>query len=211
MYLKNSNFLQIRRNYITCLFSSDFCFAVGHKVRLLPHGESGPEVIFARKVRLELRGKVVQMINDGDDRTTAIGLYHYGRSYHDSARVLGLADVRTTHPHAPVSYLYFHAIELFLKAYLRAYGHTVREMEKEFRHDIKRIRERASVLDFQFMDEDLVVLGYMESTDVVMKSRYIRTGYLESPTVEALERTASSLRETTCIAVREKSGVMVRS
>lgn len=177
----------------------------------MPLGESGPEVILARKVSLELRGRVVQMINDGDDRTTAIGLYHYGRSYHDSARALDLAKVRTTHPHAPVSYLYFHAIELFLKAYLRAYGHSVRALEKEFRHDIKRIRERASVLNFQFMDEDLIVLGYMERTDVVMKSRYIRTGCFESPTVESLERTASSLRETTCITVREKSGVIVRA
>lgn len=81
-----------------------------------------------------------------DDRTTAVGLYHYARSYHDCTKVLEAAQVRTTHKDAPVSFLYFHAIELFLKAFLRLHGHTVEELEKRFRHDIKRMRKRVSAL-----------------------------------------------------------------
>lgn len=152
------------------------------------------------------------MDQDRNDRTNAIGLYHYARSYHDSARALLAAKVNTTHPDAPVTYLYFHAIELFLKAFLRAHGHTVEELEKRFRHDIGRMRDRATELGFDvFMDEDCVVLGYMEKTDVMLRSRYIRTGYFKRPTNEALERTATSLRETVCTAVHQITGVHVRS
>lgn len=152
------------------------------------------------------------MDQDRNNRTNAIGLYHFARSYHDSARALLAAKVKTTHPDAPISYLYFHAIELFLKAFLRAHGHTVEELEKKFRHDIGRMRDRATELGFDlFMDEDRVVLAYMEETNVVLKSRYIETGYLERPTNEALERTATSLRDTICAAVRRITGVNVRS
>ena len=145
-----------------------------------------------------------------DDRTTAVGLYHYARSYHDVAKALEAANVRTTHAHAPISFLYFHAIELFLKTYLRLHAHTVEDLEKKFRHDIKRMRKRVTALGFDLMDEDLEVFAYMEQTDIVMKSRYIRTGAFRTPTTEALERTATSLRETTCAAVRQITGVRVR-
>ena len=147
------------------------------------------------------------MSDDREDRTTAVGLYHYGHSYHEAARALGVAKFRATHADAPLTYLYFHAIELFLKAFLRAHGHTVDDLERKFRHDIKRMRKRATALGFDFMDEDLVVLSYMEQTPIVINSRYIRTGYFQRPTNEALERTATSLRTTTHASVSQISGI----
>lgn len=147
------------------------------------------------------------MTDDREDRTTAVGLYHYGHSYHEAARALGQAKFRATHPDAPLTYLYFHAIELFLKAYLRAHGHTVHDLERKFRHDIKRMRKRVTALGLDFQDEDLVVLAYMEQTPVVINSRYICTGYFQRPTNEALERTATSLRLTTRTAVKQISGI----
>lgn len=147
------------------------------------------------------------MTDDREDRTTAVGLYHYGHSYHEAARALSVAKFRATHPDAPLTYLYFHAIELFLKAYLRAHSHTVDDLERRFRHDIKRMRKRAAELGFDFEDEDLVVLAYMEKTPVVINSRYISTGAFSRPTNEALERTATSLRFTTHAAVSQISGI----
>ena len=104
----------------------------------------------------------------------------------------------------------FIASELFLKAFLRAHGHSVRELERTFGHNIQRMRERAVELGFELMDEDLEVLSFMEQTPVVIDSRYIRTGYFERPTNEALERTAISLRETTGELIRRTTGVNVR-
>ncbi len=150
------------------------------------------------------------MNDDKEERTTAVGLYHYARSYHDSAKALEAAKVRTTHPDAPLTYLYYHSIELYLKAFLRAHGHTVEELEKKFRHHIGRMRTRATELEFEFLDEDKVVLDLMEGSSIVLKTRYISTGAFTRPTNEALERTATSLRETTCSAVGRLTGVPVR-
>jgi hypothetical protein len=149
------------------------------------------------------------MTDDRDARTTAIGLYHYARSYHEAARALYNAKVQSTHPDAPVSYLYFHCIELFLKAYLRLHGHTVKQLESAFGHKIKRMKERASERGFDFMEEDLQVLAYMEKTDVVINSRYITTGAFERPSNEALDRTAASLRETVSSAIEQVAGIKV--
>lgn len=147
------------------------------------------------------------MTDDREARTTAVGLYHYGHSYHEAARALFLAKFRATHRDAPLTYLYFHAIELFLKAYLRAHGHTVDDLERKFRHDIKRMSKRVTELGFEFHDEDLDVLSYMERTPVVINSRYISTGYFQRPSNEALERTATSIRFTTHAAVSQISGI----
>ena len=149
------------------------------------------------------------MTSDADDRTTAIGLYNYACSYHSAAQALSKATFKATHKEAPTSFLYFHAIELFLKAYLRIHGHSVREIKGTFGHSIERMRKRAKHLGFDFMDEDSDVLTLMEDSDIVIGSRYIRTGYKDVPTIEALERTAKSFRETTHDAARS-AGLMVR-
>lgn len=147
------------------------------------------------------------MTDDRVDRTTAVGLYHYGHSYHEAARALSKATFRATHPDAPLTYLYFHAIELFLKAYLRAHGHSVANLEKTFRHNIKRMRERATELGFDFQDEDMIVLEIMEQTPAVINSRYISTGFFYRPTNEALERTVTSLRFETHAGVTQICGI----
>ena len=147
------------------------------------------------------------MTDDREGRTTAVGLYNYGHSYHEAARALSVTKFRATHRDSPLSYLYYHAIELFLKAYLRTHGHTVDDLERRFRHDIKKMRKRVIELGFDFQDEDLVVLAYMEQTPVVINSRYISKGLCSRPSTEALERTATSLRFTTHAAVGQISEV----
>ena len=112
-----------------------------------------------------------------DERTTAVGLYHYACSYHDSARAL----IRVK-------------LELFLKTILRSSGHTVDELETTFRHDFSRMRKRISALGVKLEDEDLAVMAYLEKSDLVARSRYISTGAYRSPTLTAIDETVSRLR-----------------
>jgi hypothetical protein len=98
--------------------------------------------------------------DDADARTTQVGLYNLACSYHQAARALKKLKLRTTHPTSPVSFLYFHAIELFLKSFLRMHGHTVAELRKKFSHGFGPMRDRAAELGLDFMDEDLVVLAH---------------------------------------------------
>ena len=82
-------------------------------------------------------------MEDDDDRTTPAGLFHCAASYWRSGIALEKADVRATHPDAPICYLYYHAIELYLKAYPRAQGRSVRDLRVKFNHSPSKLRDAA--------------------------------------------------------------------
>src|SRR5689334_4304067 len=79
-----------------------------------------------------------------DDRTTPLGLFNYARSYWQSAVLLHHARVKVTHPDAPVTLLLAHAIELYLKAFLRLRGVGIEEVRTTFSHDFKKLVDEAS-------------------------------------------------------------------
>jgi len=109
-----------------------------------------------------------------------------------------------------VSFLFYHAIELYLKAYLRHHGHTAKELRgKKFGHRTGALVKRAAQLGLQFDDEDKEVLSLMATTDAIIRSRYIQTGYFRWPSPEALERVAKSLHQLMG-EVLIKAGVPVR-
>jgi hypothetical protein len=132
-----------------------------------------------------------------DDRSSPLGFFNLAESYWTAAVALGNANLRTTHPTSPLSFLYYHAIELYLKAFLRLHGHTAKELRgKNFGHRTCCLSERAGALGLQFDDEDLQVFSLMACTDAVIRSRYIQTGYFRWPAPEALDRTCNSLRQS---------------
>ena len=62
------------------------------------------------------------------NRTSALGLFNFAHSYWASASALETKDVRASHADAPICYLYFHSVELYLKSYLLAEGHSLAEL-----------------------------------------------------------------------------------
>ncbi len=84
---------------------------------------------------------------DEAKRTTCIGLFNYAESYFRSARALDANKPKVTHPDAPVNFLFYHAIELYLKAYLRLKGLTPRELaSRKYGHSVAALSKRASEL-----------------------------------------------------------------
>jgi HEPN domain-containing protein len=137
-------------------------------------------------------------------RTTALGLFNVATSYWRAASCLRKEKLKTTHHNSPVSFLYYHAIELFLKAFLRHHGHTPKELRsKKFGHSTAALERRASQLGLFFEDEDKEILSQMASTDAVIRSRYIRTGYFEWPDPKGLDRTCKSLRQSVGEALKK--------
>jgi hypothetical protein len=104
-----------------------------------------------------------------DERTTALGLFNYARSYRVSADHLLLAKLKVPHPHAPLTLLYYHAVELYLKAYLRAQGDTVAQL-KSVGHNVSKlsaeVQSRGLILD----DEDKEVPSSIAEGDNVIRS-----------------------------------------
>jgi hypothetical protein len=80
-------------------------------------------------------------------------------------------------------HLYYHGIELFLKAFLRARGFSVRDV-RQFSHNVGKLGRRARGEGLDLSDEDLILLKLIAES--YKKSRYIETGFYSRPRNEAL-------------------------
>jgi len=140
-----------------------------------------------------------------EDRTNEVGFFNTAETYWKSAQALYKAKVKATHPLSPVLFLYYHAIELYFKAFLRGHGFTAAQLRsKKFGHRTCCLSERAAELGLWYMDEDKEVFSMMSTTDAIIRSCYIQTGYFRWPSPAALDRTCRSLRESVCKALVEK-------
>ena len=76
--------------------------------------------------------KAPEKIADHNDRTNSIGLFNTAEAYWLSASKLAAAEVRHGFADLPVRTLYYHAIELYLKALLRQH-YSVDELQSKGR------------------------------------------------------------------------------
>jgi hypothetical protein len=147
-------------------------------------------------------------MND-DERTDALGLFNTGRSYWRCAEQLNANPPKVTHPHAPVTFLFCHAIELYLKAYLRGAGKSVAELKK-ISHRIAALADAAGVQGLAIEPEHREVLSDLDDFDVAIEARYIVTGFKSLPTNDALSSAAQHLDQIVCAALAKK-GLSVRT
>ena len=118
------------------------------------------------------------MIDDEEecekDRTTAIGLFHFAHSYAMSASALCDIKLHSTHPDSPIRYLYSHAIELYLKAYLLMNGITLDELRsRALGHRMSRLADKAISFGLAI---DSVQRAQIELLNQAIDDRYIKTG-----------------------------------
>ena len=130
---------------------------------------------------------------DNDDRTSAIGLFNFAHSYAASAVQLSKCrPADTTHPEAVVDFLAFHAIELYLKAFLRAKGLTVAEVKK-LGHRLDKLRDKVCELGLAIEDQNGVIVL---ATHKMMERRYIRTGWTQQHPNELVLEVCRNLHES---------------
>jgi hypothetical protein len=141
---------------------------------------------------------------DDDERTNAIGFFNTARSYWRSAECLAAARVEVTHPHAPITFLFCHAIELYLKAYLRSRGKTVADLKK-IGHRVAGLGQAAFKEGLEVSPEQAAILQHLDEDDVAIESRYIVTGFKQLPTNEGFSALAEALDKTICSAMAPSS------
>jgi hypothetical protein len=134
---------------------------------------------------------------DDMDRHSAFGYYNFAASYHVAADLIEERGLRATHPGAPAAFLYYHAIELYLKSVLRLHGASAKKLQK-IGHNFRALRSRAETYGLDLQDDD-----------VWSRARYLETGLLRAPTLAGLRRTTSTLRQWAAHAMR-KAGHPVR-
>lgn len=137
-----------------------------------------------------------------DDRTTEIGLFNFAHSYWRSAVALHLAKVEATHWEDPVWFLYIHAVELYLKAFLCAHNLTPADL-KRLGHRISDLASAAKDLGLTFDDEDDEVVALLSTIDLTT-FRYIKTGAWTRPHLNALDRTCNSFHDSVAALMRAK-------
>ena len=74
-----------------------------------------------------------------------------------------------------MTFLFCHAIELFLKAYLKGVGTDLAEL-KRIGHRIKKLAEAAVEKQLNVGADISEVLTHIESADTAIEARYIVTG-----------------------------------
>ena len=143
-------------------------------------------------------------LDDEASRTSCMGLFNFAETYFKSARSLNAQKLKATHPDEPVNFLFYHAIELYLKAYLRLHRHSPKELaSRAFSHNVGALARKAKEHGLFLMDQDEEVLSFMENSDAVIRARYIKTGATNRPTHGALDRTCKSLRQTIAEALMD--------
>ena len=135
------------------------------------------------------------------DRTTPLGLFNYARSYWQSAVYLHRPKVKVRHPDAPITLLLAHAIELYMKSFLRLQGLGVKALKTNFGHDFRRLVEEAHARGLHFDDEDQEVAKILTEQESIRRSRYIETGLYTNPSLRALSATCKSLDKSVAAAL----------
>ncbi len=112
---------------------------------------------------------------DEDERVTAIGLYHSAHSYAMSAAVLGEVDRSVIRSDDPVRFLYTHAVELYLKSFLRMNGLPTQELRsRALGHKISALRTKAQALGLDLSAEEEKQLDLLDDG---MRDRYPEIGF----------------------------------
>jgi HEPN domain-containing protein len=135
-------------------------------------------------------------LDDEADRTRPVAYFNFAETYWTAAKALRKSKAKSTHKESPIRFLYYHAIELYLKAYLRAFGVHPYDMREKLRHNVGKLSTKAAEFGLTFDDEDLEIFELMANTDAVIRSRYILTGPYTWPDIGALNRVCIRLRRS---------------
>lgn len=105
---------------------------------------------------------------------------------------MNAAQIKVTHPQAPITFLFCHAIELYLKAFLRGKGHALNELRK-WGHNVAKLAEAGTIDGLKLQVSTGETLSHISDADVAIESRYIVTGFKTLPTADAFANIAEEL------------------
>jgi hypothetical protein len=140
--------------------------------------------------------------------STPLGFFNFAASYRSAADKLRICKLRATHPHSPILFIYYHAIELYLKAFLRSEGFTVAELE-DIGHKFSKLQKLCADRGLHFDDEDKEVLAMMATPGAWSGTRYLQVGVEQRPSLTALRRTCRSL-DASVFAALSARGIRIR-
>ena len=143
--------------------------------------------------------------------TTPIGFINKAEAYRVGAQLLA-RELKGVGGWSgdPTRYLYYHCIELYMKAALISVGRTEAQL-RSLSHGFVKLAEACNAVGLGLSEhDDLNVLALIDSQNNYIKARYHYVGGFTVATVQALDSTAYELAVLTVGMVR-RSGVQVRA
>ncbi len=114
---------------------------------------------------------------DEEDRTTSIGLFLLAHTYAKSASLLRENHVEVSHRDFPVRFLYTHAIELYLKSFLRMHdGFSVKKLLKvghNMENLLKNAEENGLIVTATQREQIEFLKNYMDDRYLVIGPRTV--------------------------------------
>jgi hypothetical protein len=149
------------------------------------------------------------MPDDADGRTTAQGLFNQADAYLHSALALSKAELDVAFAESPIRFLLYHAAELYLKAYLRCAGLTVAQVEKKG-HKFTKLIGSARCRGLNLDGAAMGALIYGQTTDDVMQTRYVKTGFRRRSETAALRKCVGCVRKAVRTSEARKRHIVLR-
>ena len=135
------------------------------------------------------------------DRHPPIGFFNYAVSYHVAADLICNQGLSAWHPEAPAMFLYYHAIELYLKSFLRFHGISAKQLQS-IRHNYRSLLSQASKCGLVLGELENEVLSMLDGK-TWSRSRYLEIGFSQYPSLSALSETSKSLRQNVAKVLRD--------
>jgi len=136
----------------------------------------------------------------------ASDLFDQAEAYRQSAAALQSAALDSYLSSLPVRNLYYTGIELYLKAFLRAHGHSIDELEGKFRQDFRRMRKRCISLGLVMTAPQGAVLEYFVRTPASVRMKFFSTQYYSAPAIDELDDLCQTLRSHISALLRPGTG-----
>lgn len=147
-------------------------------------------------------------IEDEEQRVTPLGLLHSAIAYANSATALSNIDLDDVKADDPIRFLYTHAIELYLKAYLRLNRITVHELRsKDLGHKISKLADKAQEFGLEISS---IQRPQLDILDQAMLDRYPVIGVRTIILDEALLEICKSLHEAIALPIYKSKGITRR-
>lgn len=134
-------------------------------------------------------------------RTTPVGLARYAAEFMEAALAaddkMGVRSGYEIIAPVPVMFLVGQAVELALKSYLLSRGVTLRELRRDYGHQLHRALRRAKELGLlsliELSEEELAGLKYLDHLYSTRELQYIVTGVKQFPVFGPVESAALRL------------------
>src|SRR5262249_14458177 len=125
-----------------------------------------------------------------DDRTNALGLFNSAECYRQAADILASERRRFDQP---IRYLFYHALELYLKAFLRT--DLTLDGVIRYGHRFRRLRGACTTHGLPLEQHEREVLSMIDKDDRYIRARYLRTGFSQEAVIKDLSWAAAAIAE----------------